>query len=195
MVGVEGYTERSEDDEEKKRVRDQEEREEQEGKIDKEGGRESGRDPFPLEVTFFRAHSVRRRRDGAEEMAEETECGVGGGERDAVGGERGVAERLDGSKGLDPEKEGGGPTGNGVGGRMGFIRVRPGDGLNCLHNGDGRTEKEESGIELVLDTDEDGEGAECERLKTNGGVPAHVVRGGRFVFGVRACGPRIIPYK
>jgi len=130
-----------------------------------------------------------------EEEVEEAEENVGDGERRTVFGEAGTAERLDRREGLAPEKEGGGPTGNGVGGRMGFIRVRPGDGLNCLHNGDGRTEKEESGIELVLDTDEDGEGAECERLKTNGGVPAHVVRGGRFVFGVRACGPRIIPYK
>jgi len=182
LVGVEGYTERSEDDEEKKRVRDQEEREEQEGKIDKEGGRESGRDPFPLEVTFFRAHSVRRRRDGAEEMAEETECGVGGGERDAVGGERGVAERLDGSKGLDPEKEGGGPTGKGVELGMSGVGEGPGDGFYPLHEGDGRTEEEEGGVQLLVDADEDSEGTECEGLEGNGGVPAHLVGGGRFVF-------------
>ncbi|NBP66732.1 MAG: hypothetical protein EBU66_19050 [Bacteroidetes bacterium] len=59
MVGVEGYTERSEDNEEKKKVRVKEEWEEQEGEIDKEGGRESGRDPFPLEMPFFWAHLVR----------------------------------------------------------------------------------------------------------------------------------------
>ena len=130
-----------------------------------------------------------------EEEVEEAEEDVGGGERGAVFGEAGTAERLDRRQGLAPEKEGGGPTGNGIGSRMGFIRVRPGNGFDCLHKGDGRTEKEESGIELVLDTEEDGEGAECERLETDGGVPAHVVSGGRFVFGVRACGTRIIPYK
>lgn len=111
-----------------------------------------------------------------EEEVEEAEEDVGDGERRTVFGEAGTAERLDRREGLAPEKEGGGPTGNGVGGRMGFIRVRPGNGLNCLHKGDGRTEKEESGIELVLDTDEDGEGAECEGLETDGGVPAHVVK-------------------
>jgi hypothetical protein len=176
LVGVEAYTERSEDDEEKKRVRVKEEREEQEGKIDKEGGRESGRDPFPLEMGVFRAHLVRRRRNRMlEEEVKEAQENVGGGEWDAVGGERGVAERLDGSKGLDPKKEGGGPTGKSVGDGICLIRVRPGDGFYPLHEGDGRTEKEESGVQLLVDADEDSERTKCERLERDGGVPTHVV--------------------
>ena len=182
MVGVEGYTERSEDNEEKKRVRVKEEREEQEGKIDKERGSESGRDPFPLEMGFLRAHSISCGGDGAEEMAEEAEGGVGGGEWDAVGGERGAAEGLDGGEGLDPEEEGGGSTGKFVREGMSGVGEGPGDGLDGLHYGDGRTEKEESGVQLAVNADEDSEGTECEGLEADGGVPAHLVGSGRFVF-------------
>jgi len=56
----------------------------------------------------------------------------------------------------------------------------PGDGLDGLHDGDGRTEEEESGVQLLVDADEDGEGAEGEGLEGDGGVPAHVIGGGRF---------------
>jgi len=95
LVGVEAESERSEDNEEKERVRVKEEREEQEGEIDKEGGSEMVGDPFPLEMGVFRAHSISCGGDGAEEMAEEAECGVGGGEWETVFGEWGAAERLD----------------------------------------------------------------------------------------------------
>ena len=179
MVGVEGESEGSEDKEEKERVRDQEKREEEKEEIGEKGGggrRKGRREPFPFQMSLFGAHSVRRRRSGAEEDVQKGQENVGCGEWRTVGGEGGTAERLDRSQRLAPEKEGGGPTGNGVGGRMGFIRVRPSDGLNCLHKGDGRTEKEERGIELVLDANEDGEGTQCEGLETDGGVPAHVVK-------------------
>ena len=182
MVGVEGYTERSEDNEEKKRVRVKEEREEQEGKIDKEGGSEMVGDPFPLEMGVFGAHSISGGGDGTEEMAEEREEGVGGGGWDAVGGERGAAVGLDGGEGLDPEEEGGGPTGEFVRERVSGVGEGPGDGLDGLHYGDGRTEEEEGGVQLLVDADEDGEGAEGEGLEGDGGVPAHVIGGGRFVF-------------
>lgn len=181
MVGIEAESEGSEDKEEKERVRDQEKREEEKEEIgEKGGGRRKGRrgrEPFPFQMSLFGAHSVRRRRSGAEEDVQKSQEEVGGGEWRTVFGEAGTAERLDRSQRLAPEKEGGGPTGKGVRGRMCFIGVRPCDGLNCLHKGDGRTEKEECGIELVLNAEEDGEGTECEGLETDGGVPAHVVSG------------------
>lgn len=179
MVGVEAESEGSEDKEEKERVRDQEKREEEKEEIEEErrgGIQERGGEPFPFQMSLFGAHSVRRRRSGAEEDVQKGQEDVGCGEWRTVFGEAGTTERLDRCQGLAPEKEGGGPTGKGVRGRMCFIRVRPCDGLNCLHKGDGRTEKEERGIELVLDADEDGEGTECEGLETDGGVPAHVVK-------------------
>lgn len=97
-------------------------------------------------MSLVRAHSVRRRRSGIEEEVQKGQEEVGCGERRTVFGEAGTAERLDRGQGLAPEKEGGGPTGNGVGGRMCFIGIGPGNGFNSLHKGDGETEKEESGI-------------------------------------------------
>ena len=141
-----------------------------------------GREPFPFQMTLVRAHSVRRRRSGVLEKFKKAEEEVGDGERGTVGGEWGTAERLDGGEGLAPEKEGGRPTGEGVGEGMCLIGEGPGDGLYPLHCGDGRTKKEESGIQTALDTDEDSEGAERKGLERDGGVPTHVVRGGRFVF-------------
>ncbi len=138
--------------------------------------------PHPLQMTFFRAHLVRRRRDGVYEDVQETECDVGGGERETIRGEQGTAESLNGGEGLDPEKEGSGPTGEGVDERMSWVGEGPGDGFDGLHDGDGRTEKEESGIQLAVNADEDSEGTECERLEADGGVPAHLVGSGRFVF-------------
>ncbi len=137
--------------------------------------------PHPLQMAFFWAHLVRRRRDGEEEMAEERECGVGDGEWEGVGGEAGTAERLNRSQRLNPEKEGGSPTGESVGEGMCLIGIRPCDGFYSLHEGDSRTEKEESWVQLGLDTDNDSEGTECERLERDGGAPAHLVGGGRFV--------------
>jgi hypothetical protein len=126
-------------------------------------------------MPFLGTHSISCGGDGEEEMAEERECGVGDGEWEGVGGEAGAAERLNRSQRLNPEKEGGSPTGEFIGEGICLIGEGPSDGFYPLHKSDGRTEKEESGVKMVLDADEDGEGAECERLERDGCAPAHLV--------------------